>query len=95
MADCQTRKEPNQGESTMATTNWQGIVQAAASTVTQTAPNVLDQHWNGDGPDGKLNNAIQILQDVFSVGTTLAQNVANSQALQNPHPALIAAAGQG
>ena len=76
----------------MATTNWQSILQASLVTVMQTSPAVLQQHWNGDGPDGKINNALQILQDAAAVGGTLEQNLANSQAAQNPHPAIAAAA---
>jgi Neuraminidase (sialidase) len=76
----------------MATTNWQGILQASLATVMQTSPAVLGQHWNGNGPDGKINNAVQILQDAAVVGGTIEQNLANSQAAQNPHPAIAAAA---
>jgi hypothetical protein len=76
----------------MAATNWQNILQASLVTVMQTSPTVLQQHWNGDGPDGKINNAVQILQDAAAVGGTLEQNLANSQAAQNPHSAIAAAA---
>ena len=76
----------------MATTSWQGILQASLATVMQTSPTGLSQHWNGNGPDGKINNAVQILQDAAVVGGTMEQNLANSQAAQNPHPAIAAAA---
>jgi hypothetical protein len=72
--------------------DWQSILQASLATVLQTAPTVAGQHWNGNGPDGKLNNAIQILQDAAAVGATIQQNLANSQAAQNPHPQIAAAA---
>ena len=52
----------------MATTSWQGILQASLATVMQTSPTGLSQHWNGNGPDGKINNAVQILQDAAVVG---------------------------
>jgi hypothetical protein len=76
----------------MATMNWQGVLQASLATVMQETPAVLDQHWNGDGPNGKLNNAIQILQDAAAAGATIEQNLANSQAAQNQHPEIAAAA---
>jgi hypothetical protein len=71
---------------------WQSVLQAALATVMQTTPAVLNQHWNGDGPNGKMNNAIQILQDAAAAGGTLEQNLANSQAAQNAHPEIAAAA---
>jgi Neuraminidase (sialidase) len=74
--------------------DWQRVLQASLVTVMQTAPAVVGQHWNGNGPDGKINNAIQILQDAAAAGGTMEQNLANSQAAQNPHPE-IAAAAQG
>ena len=83
-----------EGESIMATMNWQGILQASLATVMQETPTVLGQHWSGDGPNGKINNAIQILQDASAAGATIEQNLATSQAAQNPHPD-IAAAAQG
>jgi hypothetical protein len=70
---------------------WQSVLQAALTTVMQTTPAVLNQHWNGDGPNGKMNNAIQILQDAAAAGGTLEQNLANSQAAQNAHPGIAAA----
>ncbi len=88
MADRQTRNR-TVGESTM---EWQDVLQASLATVMQTGPAVLAQHWNGDGPDGKINNAIQILQDAAAAGATIEQNLANSQAAQNPHPGIVAAA---
>lgn len=71
---------------------WQGILQASLATVMQETPAVLAQHWNGDGPNGKINNAIQILQDAAAAGGTIEQNLANSQAAQNPHPEIAATA---
>jgi hypothetical protein len=72
--------------------NWQDILQASFATVIQTAPAVLSQHWDGNGPDGKINNALQILRDAAEAGTTLERNLANSQAAQHPHPEIAAAA---
>ena len=72
--------------------DWQGILQASLATVMQATPAVLNQHWSADGPDGKINNAIQILQDAAAAGGTLQQNLANSQAAQNAHPEIAAAA---
>jgi len=72
--------------------DWQNVLQASLATVLQATPSVLNQHWNGDGPDGKINNAIQILQDAAAAGGTLEQNLQNSPAAQNPHPQIVAAA---
>jgi hypothetical protein len=52
----------------------------------------LQQHWNGDGPDGKINNAVQILKDAAQAGGTMEQNLTASAAAQNPHPAIAATA---
>jgi hypothetical protein len=72
--------------------NWQGILQASLATVMQETPTVVGQHCNGDGPNAKINNAIQILQDAAAVGATMEQNLANSEAAQNPHREIAAAA---
>jgi hypothetical protein len=72
--------------------DWQGVLQASLATVMQTAPTVAGQHWNANGPDGKINNAIQILLDAAAVGGTMEQNLTNSQAAQNPHPEIALAA---
>jgi Neuraminidase (sialidase) len=72
--------------------DWQSILQASLATVMQQTPAVLSQHWNGNGPNGKINNAIQILQDASAAGATMQQNLANSQAAQNPHPQIAVAA---
>jgi hypothetical protein len=74
--------------------DWQRILQASLETVLETAPAVLTQHWSGKGPDGKINNAIQILQDAAKMDATIEQNLAQSQAAQDPHPE-IAQAAQG
>jgi hypothetical protein len=72
------------------TVNWHTLLQAAIATALQAGPEVLGQHWNGRGADGKLNNAIQILRDAAQIGGTLEQNLAASPAAQAPHPALAA-----
>lgn len=70
--------------------NWLNLFMAALQTVLSAAPAVLAQHWDGTGPSGKLNNALQILKDVGVVGATLEQSVAASPAAQAPHPDLAA-----
>jgi hypothetical protein len=74
------------------TMNWQAILQASLATIVEAGPTALSQHWNGDGPDGKINNAVQIIQDAAQAGATIEQNLATSQAAQNPHPEIAAAA---
>jgi len=74
--------------------DWQGILQASLATIVQAGPQAVSQHWNGSGPDGKLNNALQIVQDAAQAGASLQQNLAASDAAQNPHPEIAAAAGQ-
>jgi Neuraminidase (sialidase) len=72
--------------------HWTPILQASLSTIAEVSPAVLQQHWNGNGPDGKINNAIQILKDAALAGTTIEQNLAKSGAAQNPHPEIAATA---
>jgi hypothetical protein len=72
--------------------DWTQVLQASLITIAQVSPAVLQQHWNGDGPDGKINNAIQILKDAAQAGATMQQNLATSAAAQNPHPGIAAAA---
>jgi Neuraminidase (sialidase) len=77
-----------------ATMDWEAVLQASLATIVEAGPQALAQHWNGNGPDGKINNAVQIIQDAAQAGATMKQNLAASQAAQNPHPEIAAAAGQ-
>jgi hypothetical protein len=74
--------------------NWIQILHASLNTVAELSPTVLQQHWNGHGPNGKINNAIQILKDAAQVEATLEHNLANSAAAQNPHPEIAASAAK-
>ena len=80
--------KPVSKEGTMAQgkVNWTPLLSAALSTVATLTPTVLEQHWNGDGTDGKINNAIQIIKDAALAGATLEQNLSASKAAQSPHP---------
>jgi hypothetical protein len=72
--------------------DWAAILQASLSAITQVGPTVLTQHWNGNGPNGKINNAIQIVKDAAQAGATIEENLANSEAAKNPHPEIATAA---
>lgn len=51
--------------------DWTRILQAALSTIVAQGPAVAAQHWNGNGPDGKVNNAIQTIKDAAQAGATI------------------------
>jgi hypothetical protein len=72
--------------------HWTQVLQASLSTIAEVSPTILQQHWNGDGPDGKINNAIQIVKDAALTGATIEQNLAKSEAAQSPHPEIAATA---
>ena len=74
--------------------NWTPLLLAALSTVATLSPTVLEQHWNGDGTDGKINNAVQIIKDAALAGATIEQSLSASDAAQNPHPEIVATAGE-
>lgn len=69
--------------------DWTRILQAALSTVVTVGPTIAAQHWNGDGPDGKVNNAVQIIKDAAQAGATIEQNLAVSPAVQDAHSDII------
>ena len=71
---------------------WTQSLQASLATIAQMSPTLLAQHWCGKGPDGKLNNAIEILKDAAQTGATIEQNLANSDAAQNAHPEIATTA---
>jgi Cell Wall Hydrolase len=72
--------------------NATAILQAALTAILQAGPTIAAQHWNGNGPDGKLNNAIQIIRDVANTGVVFEQALQASAAIQNPHPDIAATA---
>jgi Neuraminidase (sialidase) len=72
--------------------DWQGILQASLATVMQTTPSMIGERWSGDGPNGKINNALQILQDAATTGATIEKNLQNSPAAQKAHPEILSLA---
>jgi hypothetical protein len=70
--------------------DWIALFRAAAQTVAAAAPVILEQHWNGKGTNGKLNNAVQILSDVTMAAGSIAEAMQKSDATKNVDPALAA-----
>lgn len=69
------------------------IFQTALSIFSTLGPEIIEQHWDGTGTDGKINNVVQIVKDVGAVAGTFAQNLLASPAIAAPHPEVAAAAG--